>query len=238
MNILDILMLVLFGFVGLVCCYQGFLRSTFTLIGFFAACLLAIVFSPMVSNIMENNPSLHSAMVSYTEGSEMLADEDVELARMPISQLSAEQIHTLTERGKFPSPINSLIEKNLHSAAFEKQGISQLADYISYTFASFVFNVLAFLIVFLIAFVVAIISIAVIDNASPFLVMRKFDLLAAGGIGLILSSGLCLLIALFIPVILFMMGQQLAFVRELVDESLFARLFYQHNVFFYLIDSV
>ena len=237
MNILDILMIVLLVFVVLVCCYQGFLRSTFTLIGFFVACLLAVIFSPLVSNTMENNPNLHAAIVSYTEGSEMLAEEDVELARVPISQLSAEQIHALTQRGKFPYPLASFIEKNLHSAAFEDRGISQLADYISYTFASFVFNIVAFVIVFILTFIMAIISIAVIDNASPFLVMRKFDLFAAAGVGIILSCGLCFLIALFVPVVLFTMGQQLSFVREIVDESLFARMFYQHNFFFYLLHS-
>ncbi len=237
MNILDFAFLLLFALVILVCCYQGFLRSVFTFIVFFLACIIAFIFSPLVSNGLANNPYLETAIISYTEGAEMLNEDDAQLARVPISQLSPEQIHSMIERGKFPEPIGSMVEKNVFAKSFEANNISQLSDYISHTFSSFVLNVLAFWILFFIVFVLGVIVIAVLDHASPFLVLRKFDRLAASGVGIVLSIGLSLLLALFIPIVLFAVGQQLSVVQKLVDESFFASFFYRFNFLFSLIRS-
>lgn len=237
MNILDIAFLLLFAMVILVCCYQGFLRSAFTFISFFLACILAVIFSPIIADALEKNAYLQPAIISYTEGSEMLDEADAEWARTPISQLSVEQVRGMVERGDFPTPLGSMVEKNVIGQVFEKQGISQFSDYISYTFSAYVINVIAFLIIFLITFIVGIIIITIIDHATPFLVMRHFDRLAASGVGVLLSICLSLVIVLFVPIVLFAMGQQIELIRQLIDESAFVSFFYRHNFFFSLIRS-
>lgn len=237
MNILDTAFLLFCAMVVLVCCYQGLLRSAFTFISFFLACILAVIFSPFVANTLEKNVYLQPAIISYTEGSEMLNEVDAEWARTPISQLSVEQVHGMIERGDFPTPLGSMVEKNIFGKVFDSQGVSQFSDYIIYTFAAYVMNVLAFWIVFFIVFIAGIIIIAIIDHATPFLVLRRFDRLAAGGVGILLSVCLSLVIVLFVPIVLFAIGQQIEFVRRLVEESVFISMFNRHNFFFSLIRS-
>lgn len=234
-HLLDIVIVIIFAVTVLLCCYQGFLRSVLSLASFFVAILLSIFLSPFLAESLSEIDLIEVTLFSYSEGSEMLDEGEFELARKPISQLSSEQIDQVIENGNYPYPLGPLLEKNLYNQAFSEKGITQLADYISYTFLSFFCHVLAFLLVFLVAFGIAIIAIAVIDSAVVFPVLRRFDTLAAGGVGLLLALFLGMTLMLLIPIGLFMVGQQLEFVRNIVDESLFAQLFYKHNFLFWFI---
>lgn len=234
-HLLDIAILIIFAITILLCCYQGFLRSLLTLGGFFVAVALSALLSPLLANNIAKIDIIEVTLLSYSEGSEMLDEVDFELARKPISQLTPEQIDHVVEYGKYPYPIGLSLEKNLYSQAFAEQGVTQLGDYISHTFLSFFCHVLAFLIVFLIAFLSAIIAIAVIDSAVPFPILRRFDSLAATGLGVLIALFLSMVLMLLIPVGLFMIGQQIELIQSIVDESIFAQLFYKHNFLFWFI---
>ena len=234
-HLLDIFIGVIFAVMILFCCYQGFLRSLFSLAGFFVAMLIAIVFSPLLARNISEIDLIEVTLFSYSEGAEMLDESDYELARIPVSQLSPEQIDRVVENGSYPYPIGRLLEKNLYERSFEGKGVTQLGDYISYTFLSFFCHTIAFILVFALAFAFVLVGIAVFDSALPFPVLRRFDGLFAGLVGLLISLLLGMVVMLMVPNVLFMVGKQLEFVQEMVSQSIFAGTFYHHNFLFWFI---
>lgn len=237
MSLLTTIFLVIFIIVILTCWYQGFLRSMFIFLAFCMGCILAFLFSPLLSKSLVKNDFVRSTLISFTDGSDIVAEEDVDFIHLPISQISADNVQRIIDNADMPIPIGEMLEKNIYSEAFKDDGITQFTDYMSYTFAAFTIHVVAFWVIFLLIFLLGIIATAIIDHVSPFLVMRRFDSLAACGVGVLLTIGLFFAIAMFIPVMLFMMGNQVPMLYELVDASKIASFFYEYNFFFAFLRS-
>lgn len=233
MNILDGIILGMILFYVLLGYYHGFLRTVMQLAAFFLALLLGAALSMAIKGPLLNNDLIDS-MNYYIEGSEYLGNE-MELARIPISELTPEQSREIISSTSLPYPLPDLLEQNLATEAFVTDEQSNVADTITGTVVHFSVNILAFFFGFLIVRLLLAGGIIGYDQVKGFPVLRAYDSLLGAGFGLVRAFFAFFVVAVFTPVILSMLqqmgGNNVINVRltALIQESPLANFFYYSN---------
>ncbi|MBQ6425256.1 MAG: CvpA family protein [Clostridia bacterium] len=232
MNAIDVGVLLILAIAVLSGFYRGFINAALGAVATVISYVAGFIFLPLVSGAIKGHESLYNMLLYYTEGAEYVAATDVELTRIPISQISSDRLRTIVDNADMPIPMGRRVIQNVASEAFANQGVTTLGDYFNLTIVSVVINIFSLLIIFTVLRVVLAIIIQSIEygrNGFPSLV--RGDGLIGAGIGLI--QGLLILFAIFLlmPICLTVLPKLYVF----VSESFFGNFFYKANVFLYLI---
>jgi len=226
-NILDIVVIGLFALFLLSGWFRGFLFSVFSLGAYLLSCLLAMLFMPNLAQSIKGNAELYNTMLYYTEGAEYVTSVNVELARLPIDTLSAEELTGVMQAAEVPYPISQRIAENIAKESFAAQGVTTLGEYFNQTIVCVFINILSFLLLFLAIRAVLAFVIHCVDFARKgYPVLLTADGLIASGIGLIRGFLAMFLIFTAVPIFLVVLPE---FVSPYIEGSFLGSFFYESN---------
>ena len=225
MNILDFAIIAILGLFVLAGVYKGFLYTSIEIFLFVICVVFAFLMTPLLSFRVEQNDTLFNTMLYYTEGSENIYD--VEYKKKNITEISNAELEDIYSHSKVAYPMDERIRTNVAGAVFEGGNIYTLGDYFNQTMVIVTVNILIFLLLFgglrlILAFV-----LGWINYAKPLPVLKKLELPAAIGVGLIRGILAVLLIFMICPIVLTVLPFD--WVSDLVEGSKLARFFYYSN---------
>ena len=225
MNLLDIAIIGILGLFVLAGLYKGFMHTSLDILCFMLCAVFAYVMMPIVSFRVVQNETIFNAMLYYTEGSENIYD--VEYSKKNITEISNAELEDIYAHSEVAFPMDERIRENVASAAFEESNISTLGDYFNETMVLTTINIAVFLVLFFALRIVLAFGVGWWNYASPFPVLKKFEIPAAIGTGLIHGILAVFLIFMLCPIVLTVLP--FGFVSELVENSKLARFFYYSN---------
>ena len=173
MNAIDVGVLLILAIAVLSGFYRGFINAALGAVATVISYVAGFIFLPLVSGAIKGHESLYNMLLYYTEGAEYVAATDVELTRIPISQISSDRLRTIVDNADMPIPMGRRVIQNVASEAFANQGVTTLGDYFNLTIVSVVINIFSLLIIFTVLRVVLAIIIQSIEygrNGFPSLV--------------------------------------------------------------------
>lgn len=225
MNILDFAIIAALGLFALAGVYKGFLHTVLDIVIYAICAVFAFMMTPIVSFQVEQNESMFNTMLYYTEGSENIYD--VEYSKKNITEISNAELEEIYARSKVAYPMDERIRSNVAEAVFERSNIYTLGDYFNQTMVLVTINILVFLVLFLGLRIVFAFLLGWWNYAHPLPVLKKLELPAAIGVGLIRGVLALFLIFMLCPIILTVLPFE--FVSDLVENSRLARFFYYSN---------
>ncbi len=225
MNLLDYAIIAVLALFALAGVYKGFMHTALDILCYMLCVVFALLMTPLLAFRVEQNESVFNAMLYYTEGSENI--EDVEYRKKNITEISNAELEEIYEHSKVAYPMDERIRENVAAAAFERSNIYTLGDYFNTTMVIFAINVLLFLVFFIGLRLVLAFLLGWLNYARPLPVLKKLELPAAIGVGLI--RGILALFLFFMTVPLVLTVLPLDFVSDLVEGSVLARFFYYSN---------
>ena len=219
MNILDILILLVLAFCLLAGMHKGFIASLLATVGFAGSWFGARAIYMRIANLALSNTTLMAVLNQYLEPASFF--ESSAQAAMTVTEVvsggeSAIQAAVAPVAEKI-SVISRAFEANIRNQAFTKLNIFSLADYLDQTIWQAVFNVLAFLAAFIVIYAVVTLVVNLLDHVIPFPVLRMFDWLAGGVLGLLRGMVCVVLILCILPGVVSLISPQL--IQTLISES-------------------
>lgn len=234
MNLLDFVILAILGLFVLAGVYKGFLYTSIDILLFILCAAFAFLITPLVAFKVEQNEQVFNTMLYYTEGSENIYD--VEYSKKNITEISNAELEDIYEHSKVAYPMDERIRENVATAAFERSNIYTLGDYFNTTMVIFAINVLLFLVFFIALRAILAFLLGWLNYAKPLPVLKKLELPAAIGVGLIRGILALFLFFMIVPLVLTVLPFD--FVSDMVEGSTFARFFYYSNFLLRLIRGV
>ncbi len=225
MNILDFVILGILGLFVLGGLYKGFMHTTIDIICYMLCTLFAFLLTPIVAFNVVQNESLFNTMLYYTEGSENIYD--VEYKKRNINEISNAELEDIYEHSSVAFPMDERIRANVADAAFESENIYTLGDYFNETMVHVTINIMVFLVLFMGLRLILAFAVGWWNYASPFPVLKKLEIPAAIGTGLIHGILAVFLLFMVAPIVLTVLPFD--FVSDMVEDSMFARFFYYSN---------
>ena len=203
MNLLDIVILAILAFYLISGMYRGSITSFLGTIGFVAAWYGAGRWYPAVANMALSNQTLMAVLNQYLEPESFFATHAqavTTVAEVISGGETAIQNAIASVSGNL-SVISKAFEANVRSQMFQNLGISTLADYLDQTIWQAVFNVGAFILCFIALYVVAMLVVNLLDHVISFPLVRGFDWLLGGVLGLVRGLVICVLVLNVVPAI-------------------------------------
>ncbi len=225
MNILDLAIIAILGLFVLGGLYKGFTHTALDILCYMLCAAFGFLMMPIVSLRVVQNETIFNAMLYYTEGSENIYD--VEYIKKDIADISNAELEEIYSRSEVAFPMDERIRENVANAAFESSNIHTLGDYFNQTMVLVTINVMVFLAAFILLRIVFAFAIGWWNYANPLPVLKRFEIPAAAGTGLIHGILAVFLLFMICPIILTVLPFD--FVSELVEESKLARFFYYSN---------
>ena len=214
MNIVDYLILASLGFGLLSGMHKGSITSGLNTLGFVASWFGAQRLYARIANFALSNTTLMAVLNQYLEPEEFFSSAAE--ATMAVSDVVAGGESAISQAVSSVGPRFSFLSQsfsaNIRTQAFEKLGISSMSDYLNQTLWVAVFNVLAFIAAFALIYIVVSLLVNLLDHVVSFPVLRGFDWLVGGVLGLLRGSAVAVLVMAVLPSAL-----------SLVDPSLTAK---------------
>ncbi len=232
MSVVDIAVLLVLAIAVLGGWYRGFLDALFGLAATIVSFLLGLLGIPLVANAIRSHEQLYNMLLYYTEGAEYVAATDVELIRMPVSDITRDQLQTIIQNADMPLPMGARVARNIAAEAFASEGVTTLGDYFNLTIISVVINIVACLAVFVIArIILGFIIRGISYGRGGFPALAHGDSAIGAGVGLL--QGVLILFAIFLllPIALTVLPKLYFY----VEKSFFGGCFYRANFFINLI---
>ena len=211
--------------------YKGFLWSVYVLGASIISCALAFALIGPVSSAIRNNEYSYNAMLSYTEGAESIYD--VELRRVPIDEISEDELEEVMERSDLVFPLRDSVYKNITLKRFESEGIVTLGDYFNESLVRVIINIASFIIVYLVLRVISTFIICWADYTFNFKKIRKADFALGGAIGLLRGMLGLAVIFMLVPILLTILNFDS--IRDMVEGNTLAAFFHNSNLLLMLI---
>lgn len=201
MNIVDILIIAILGYGLLSGMYKGSITSALSTFGFVFSWFGAQRVYERIANYALSNTTLMAVLNQYLEPDSFFKSHTEAMATVSDVVAGGEQaitaaVESVGERFSF---ISQAFSANIRTQAFDKLGISTMSDYLNQTFWVAVFNVAAFVLAFLVIYVVISLLVNLMDRVISFPVLRGFDWLLGGVLGLLRSSVVVVLILAILP---------------------------------------
>ena len=191
MNFLDMSILIILAISVFIGIYNGFLVSFLKIIAYFASWILSFLFYPVVSKRLITTTDLFEKLVYYTNVSSKVVN--FEQKNLGILTLNNGQAEGIVTNAQIPPPFDKIILSNLTNRSLT--GLKTLGEYIDYTIANVIINLLSFLIVFFIVRLIFSIVIGIAKAIKGVPVLKQLDSLAGAGLGL--ARGVLFLYILF-----------------------------------------
>ena len=210
MNIIDYIILAVLAFGLLEGMHKGFLTSFLATCGLVGAWLGAKSLYMRVVDFAMGNESLMALLRQYLEPEKFF--ESTSQAYMKVSDVVA------GGEGMINKAVNSVgnglgfiadaFKQNVQGQVFGN--LSTLVDYLNQTLWTAVFQVLAFVLTFLILYWAANLVVNLLNHVLRFPILRGFDWLLGGLLGLVRGAGITILILSVLPMILTMVVPDMA----------------------------
>ena len=203
MNLLDIVILVILAFYVISGMDRGSITSLLGTIGFVAAWYGARQLYPIVANMALSNQTLMAVLNQYLEPESFFATHQqaiTTVAEVISGGETAIQGAISAISGNL-SVIAHAFEANVRSQMFQSLGITTLADYLDQTIWQAVFNVGSFVLCFIALYVLASLLVNLLDHVISFPLVRGFDWLIGGALGLVRGMVICVLVLNLLPAI-------------------------------------
>ncbi|MEG1754293.1 MAG: CvpA family protein [Christensenella sp.] len=202
--------------------HKGFLISVANTIGMVISWIVGFLFSPLMSQAIAKG-SFYKFLLQFTNGVDLLQAN----GNLAVTTLSPIQIDSIVQNANVPFPFDKLITQNMANQVFEPQGYHTVSEYFGYTTTNIVVNIFSFLVIYLIARIVISLLINAVNYANPLPVLRKFDSVAGGVVGVL--RGILGMFALFIMLPVIMISLPTDFISPLIANSSMSEFFYQSN---------
>ncbi len=225
MNILDFVILAMLALFVMGGVYKGFMHTALDILCYMICIAFAFIMMPIIALRVEQNESFINNMLYYTEGSENIYD--VEYSMKNISEISNAELEEIYSRSEVAFPMDERIRSNVANAVFDKSNISTLGDYFNQTMVLVTINIMVFLLLFIALRAVLAFAIGWWNYASPFPVLKKFELPAAIGTGFIHGILAIFLFFMICPIVLTVLPFDM--ISDLVENSKLAHFFYYSN---------
>lgn len=225
MNLLDIIIIAVLGLFVLSGVQKGFIYTALSTGCILVCLMLAFLIMPVAAQKVTSNEKLFNNMLYYTEGSEYIYS--VELAKTPITVIDRDALAEVYERSDVAYPMDKRIVENIEDASFEDDGITTLGDYYNRTMVLVTVNILVFIVVYAAARAVTAFCVGWWNYAKKLPKLKKVDLPAAIGTGLIRGVLALLIVFMLMPIVLTVLPFDV--VEELVDSSKLGTFFYRSN---------
>ena len=227
MNLIDLFAMMILALGILIGYNQGVIKSMFNVVNIILSILIGLLFYGLVAkDITNDNPQVVPTVVHFSESSELLGG--IENERISVYEKSNEELMALVDSLQLPYPLTRLLEKNIENQVYAVKGIETLGDYLGQTIGHMTLNYISFVIVFAISFLVLMVIISIGDYVFDFPVLRSRDSIA-GGIGGFIQ-GLLVLNVIFLVVPLVLAFLPFDELKQFVDGSSFAKLYYYQNI--------
>lgn len=234
MNLLDFAILAILGLFMLGGVYKGFVHTALDILCYILCVVFALLMTPILAFRVEQNEEVLNAMLYYTEGSENIYD--VEYSKRDIAEISNAELEEIYSRSKVAYPMDERIRANVAEAAFAGENIRTLGDYFNQTMVIVTINIIVFLLLFAALRIVLAFAIGWWNYARPLPVLKKLEIPAALGTGLIHGILAVFLFFMVCPIVLTVLPFD--FVSDLVENSKLASFFYNSNFLLGLIPGV
>lgn len=225
MNILDLAVLAILALFMLAGVYKGFVYTAIDILLYAICVVFAFLMTPLMAFQVEQNEKLFNTMLYYTEGSENIYD--VEYIKKNIAEIPNAELEEIYERSDVAYPMDERIRTNVTDAAFESSGVTTLGDYFNQTMVLVTINILVFLVLFMALRLVLAFVLGWVNYAKPLPVLKKVEIPAAIGAGLIRGVLAVFLFFMVCPIVLTVLPFDV--VSDLVEGSKMARFFYYSN---------
>ena len=203
MNLLDIVILAILAFYLISGMYRGSITSFLGTAGFVGAWFGALHFYPIVAHMVLSNQTLMAVLNQYLEPEAFFrthAQAVTTVAEVISGGESAIQNAIASLSGNL-SVISRAFESNVRSQAFQNLGISTLADYLDQTIWQAIFNVAAFVLCFIALYILVMLVVNLLDHVISFPLIRGFDWLIGGLLGLARGLVVCILLLNLVPAV-------------------------------------
>jgi len=230
MNLLDIIIIAILAFYIISGMYRGSITSFLGTIGFVGAWYGAREFYPAVANMALSNQTLMAVLNQYLEPESFFATHAqamTTVAEVISGGETAIQNALASVSGKL-TVIMRAFEGNVRSQVFQNLGISTLADYLDQTIWQAIFNVAAFILCFIALYVLASLIVNLLDHVISFPLVRGFDWLLGGLLGLVRGLVICVLVLNLVPAILQIVAPD--FAEALIGESVLMNFVTQADI--------
>lgn len=205
--------------------YYGFTVSLFNTASFIISWALSLILHPALANALTKRiPDLAEKIVYYSEGSSKIAFAEKVL---PVSSLSPEQISEFVEKTALPNPFNRSLEFNL--AHQNLGGLTTLGQYIDYTVANTIINLISFMLIFLALQLLSTIIMSLVKSSIDPPVLKRFDSLSAGALGFFRGGLFLFVIFAFVPLLYLVIPAN--FLERFLGSSKLLRFFLNANFF-------
>lgn len=233
MNILDVLVYAVILVSVAAGLYQGLIATSANTAGFFLSVLCAGWFYGGMAARVKAAGAVIRSLIYYSESSDMLGT--VEVYRTPAAGMTQQNLDALLQNVSLPHPIGEWFERNVLGGVYAGEGIANLGEYLSQTVAEAAVSVASFLIVFLTMYAIVTVAINMLHFVAKLPSLKAFDGALGGVVGLLRGVMLAYVLCMALPVVLSMLPVQQ--VRDIVDTSRTAGMFYENNFLFGLIRS-
>ena len=231
MNLIDWIIVGIIGVSVLVGLYRGFISSVASLGGCLISLGASYWLTPKIVEYLSNNTSLRDTISSYTGASKIAGEE---WAGRLVGSLSDTEITTAVEsmQTKLPPPLNTLLENNLKTQAFDS--LKSVGDYVSKTIVDAVMAIICFLIAFVVLMILFHIIINLLNAIFKFPVLKQLNTAAGGLFGLARGALLCFVAFAILPLIQTVLPEN---VSDLIAGSKLAPLFNSSNMIMSIING-
>ena len=203
MNLLDIIIIAILAFYIISGMYRGSITSFLGTIGFVAAWYGARQFYPAVANMALSNQTLMAVLNQYLEPESFFATHQQAITTVAevISGGETAIQSAISSISSNLSVISRAFEANVRSQMFQNLGITTLADYLDQTIWQAVFTVAAFVLCFIALYVLASLVVNLLDHVISFPLVRGFDWLIGGALGLVRGLVVVILVMNLLPAV-------------------------------------
>ena len=234
MNLLDYAIIAILGLFVFGGVYKGFMHTALDILCYMLCVLFALIMTPLLSFRIVQNEDVFNTMLYYTEGSENIYD--VEYSKKDITEISNAELEEIYAQSKVAFPMDERIRTNVAEAAFADEHVRTLGDYFNQTMVHVTINIIVFLLLFLALRAVLAFALGWWNYAKPLPVLRKLELPAAIGTGLIRGVLAVFLFFMICPIVLTVLPFDQ--ISELVENSKLAQFFYYSNFLLGMIPGV
>ena len=203
LNLLDITIIVILAFYLISGMYRGFITSLLGTVGFVGAWFGAQQLYPRVAKLALSNQTLMAVLNQYLEPETFFESHSQAVSTVSevIAGGEAAIQNAVSAVSAKLSVVSKAFEANVRAQMFQRLGINTLADYLDQTIWQAVFNVGAFILCFIALYVVAMLVVNLLDHVISFPLVRGFDWLLGGALGLVRGLVICVLVLNVVPAI-------------------------------------
>ena len=215
MNVLLIITLLILAGFGLVGMKTGLIKMVFSLVSIVVALACAILFSPMLANILEQNTGVHDFLT-----------QKVEVVLEAVAP-DAQSVTDYLEDLPFPELIKNTLQADSDTLQFVSAQALAVESYVCERIVNVIMNSIAFAVTFFAALIALIILCRVLDLISKLPLLNEMNRMAGLAAGL--AEGILVIWVFFIVLTMFTGTEFGQNAMRMISENVLLSYLYDNN---------